>query len=191
MQLGKLICGPFHRLPWCNIKPKNAWNSAIFVLSDCSWLHPTAHPIREPKMPQLALTDLSVRALKPSDCQITYWDTNLPNFGVRAGKKVRTFVMLLGTERHRVTLGHYPAMSLSKARQLCRERPAAQTLERTSRGYHHRVRRRPEPLLCYPTHAKITRRAPPGRTLRQPLEWHSAPRRSPYGLPAQVSTKGG
>jgi integrase len=82
-------------------------------------------------MPQLALTDLSVRALKPSNGQITYWDTNLPNFGVRVGTKAKTFVVLLGTERQRVTLGRYPAMSLAKARQLSRERSAEQTLEPT------------------------------------------------------------
>jgi integrase len=79
-------------------------------------------------MPQLALTDISIRAFKPSDGQITYWDSTLPNFGVRVGKRIKTFVMLLGPERRRVTLGHYPAMSLAQARQACRECFAERTL---------------------------------------------------------------
>lgn len=82
-------------------------------------------------MPQLALTDISVRALKPSDRQTTYWDASVPNFGVRVGKKAKTFILLLGDERRRITLGRYPAMSLAQARQLCRERLAERTLGKT------------------------------------------------------------
>src|SRR4051812_23566664 len=75
-------------------------------------------------MPKIALTDTSVRALKPADRQVTYWDTNLPNFGVRVGKGNRkTFVALIGSRaRKREGLGTYPEMSLADARRAARER---------------------------------------------------------------------
>ncbi|MGH7042894.1 MAG: Arm DNA-binding domain-containing protein, partial [Acetobacteraceae bacterium] len=79
-------------------------------------------------MPQLALTDISIKALKSADGQTTYWDAGLPNFGVRVGKRAKTFVLLVGPERRRVTLGRYPAMTLAQARQACREHLAERTL---------------------------------------------------------------
>jgi hypothetical protein len=55
-------------------------------------------------MPKIVLTEISVRALKPTDGQVTYWDVNLPNFGVRVGKRRKTFVLLVGEARQRVSL---------------------------------------------------------------------------------------
>lgn len=80
-------------------------------------------------MPKLALTDISVRALKPTAAQVTYWDQTLPNFGVRVGLKRKTFVLLIGEARQRVSLGHYPAIGLADARKLARERLAERTLK--------------------------------------------------------------
>ena len=75
------------------------------------------------QMPKIALTEISVRALKPVGVQTTFWDASLPNFGVRVGKQRKTFVVLVGaTERRRVTLGAYPELSIARARQMARER---------------------------------------------------------------------
>jgi hypothetical protein len=43
-----------------------------------------------------------------------FWDTKLPSFGVRVGKRATTF--LLKRDGRRIKLGHYPSLSLSEAR---------------------------------------------------------------------------
>ncbi|MGI8569995.1 MAG: tyrosine-type recombinase/integrase [Methylocella sp.] len=67
-------------------------------------------------MPRAALTDIAVRALKPAEKQVTYWDVNLPAFGVRVGKNHKTFVVMVGRERKLVSLSHYPSTPLALAR---------------------------------------------------------------------------
>lgn len=68
-------------------------------------------------MPTIHLTDLSVKALKPSDNYVTYWSDTTPGFGIRVGKKSRTWSVMRGRARERVTIGRYPAVSLSDARR--------------------------------------------------------------------------
>jgi hypothetical protein len=53
---------------------------------------------------------------------------NLPNFGVRVGKRRKTFVLLVGEARQRVSLGLYPDTTLADARKMARERMAERTL---------------------------------------------------------------
>ena len=79
-------------------------------------------------MPKLALTDIAVRGLKPTSPQQTYWDAAMPNFGVRVGLRSKSFVLLVGNERRRITLGAYPAMSLAQARQAARGHMAERVL---------------------------------------------------------------
>ncbi len=67
-------------------------------------------------MPSAALTDIAVRALKPAGKQVTYWDANLPAFGVRVGKNRKTFVVMIGRERKLICLSHYPETPLASAR---------------------------------------------------------------------------
>jgi integrase len=55
--------------------------------------------------------------MKPSKRQVTYWDASMPNFGVRVGARRKTFVVLVGEERQRVTLGHLGDISLAQARK--------------------------------------------------------------------------
>jgi hypothetical protein len=78
-------------------------------------------------MPKIVLTEISVRALKPTDGQVTYWDLNLPNFGVRVGKRRKTFILPVGEARRRVSLGLYPDTTLADARKMARERMAERT----------------------------------------------------------------
>lgn len=68
------------------------------------------------------LTDRSLQATKPKGTQFMVWDQIIPAFGVRvsAGGKKAFIVMRRpagGSKPIRVTLGHYPAMSLERARQ--------------------------------------------------------------------------
>ena len=66
---------------------------------------------------RLALNDIVVRRLA-SDRQQTFWDASLQGFGIRVtarGKK--TWTLMMGRERRRITLGHYPKMSLAEARR--------------------------------------------------------------------------
>ncbi len=68
-------------------------------------------------MPTVLLTDVRVRQLKPSGVQVTYWDAQLRGFGVRVGQQRKTWLVMRGKKRTRVTLGHYPQLSLSEARK--------------------------------------------------------------------------
>lgn len=68
-------------------------------------------------MPNLHLTDLSVRALKGSDGYVTYWDTTTPGFGVRVGKHTKTWTVMRGRHRERLSIGQHGSMSLSEARK--------------------------------------------------------------------------
>jgi integrase len=82
--------------------------------------------------PQMHLTDLSLRTLKaPERGQITYVDDTLPGFGVRVSREgVKSFVLVHGRSRTRVTLGRYPLLSLSQARGTAKKILAERTLGR-------------------------------------------------------------
>jgi hypothetical protein len=58
---------------------------------------------------------------KPQSGQKLYGDDTLPGFGVRVsfgGSK--TFVLTVGTERQRITIGRYPIVTLAQARDKAR-----------------------------------------------------------------------
>jgi integrase len=57
-------------------------------------------------MPNLPLTDLSVRSLK-SEARTDFWDTKIPSFGVRVGARSKTFIAKVNNRR--ITIGQYPA----------------------------------------------------------------------------------
>lgn len=59
------------------------------------------------------LTDLSVRNLP----QGLHLDTRLTSFGIRVGKNKRTWIVIKGKNRTKVSLGHYPSVSLAEARK--------------------------------------------------------------------------
>ena len=68
-------------------------------------------------MPRVHLTDLTVRNLPPTASYVTYWDSKLSSFGVRVGLKSKTFVVVQGEARRRITVGSYPDMALADARK--------------------------------------------------------------------------
>jgi len=59
------------------------------------------------------LTDLAIRTLPEG----LHLDTRLTSFGIRVGKKRKTWVVIKGKNRTKVALGHYPAISLADARK--------------------------------------------------------------------------
>ncbi len=59
------------------------------------------------------LTDLTVRNLT----QGLHLDARLTSFGIRVGKTKKTWIVIRGTNRTKVSLGHYPALSLHDARR--------------------------------------------------------------------------
>ena len=74
-------------------------------------------------MPKTNLTDLAIKRLKPPEKgQATTWDTSLPGFGVRCSQGgTKTFIVMHGKHRKRVSIGRYPIVSLSAARQKAKE----------------------------------------------------------------------
>lgn len=67
-------------------------------------------------MPVLHLTDIAVRALKPTDGYVSYWDDTTPGFGVRVGKRSKTWMVMRGRNRERISIGKYGDLSLAEAR---------------------------------------------------------------------------
>ena len=60
---------------------------------------------------RVKLTDVTVASLKKGE----YWDAAFPAFGVRVGKRAKTFI--LNHNKTRKKLGRYPALSLAEARR--------------------------------------------------------------------------
>ena len=80
----------------------------------------------------MSLTDLQIRKLKaPEKGQKTYFDKALSGFGVRVSQGgTKTFIVLCGKERKRHSLGRYPELSLSEARNLAKRTQADFALDR-------------------------------------------------------------
>jgi integrase len=73
--------------------------------------HHSAIELRAKSVP--GLTDLTVRTLPEG----LHLDTRLPSFGIRVGKRRKTWIVIKGKSRTKISLGRYPAMSLADARK--------------------------------------------------------------------------
>ena len=73
--------------------------------------HHSAIELRANSVP--GLTDITVRTLTEG----LHLDARLPSFGIRVGKRRRTWIVIKGKNRTKISLGHYPAMSLADARK--------------------------------------------------------------------------
>ena len=71
----------------------------------------------------MRLTDLSIKRLRvPVNGRVTYTDDTLPGFSVRVtASGVKTFTLMYGRNRKRITIGRYPAITLAEARAKARE----------------------------------------------------------------------
>lgn len=85
-------------------------------------------------MPRLALTDITVQRLQPTDDRLIYWDEHLPAFGLRVYKHAKSFVIMRGRDRRLTTLGKYSDLTLKHARSL-----AKIELAQDATGPHKRV----------------------------------------------------
>lgn len=86
-------------------------------------------------MPVVQLTDIVARTAKVAPGKrTTLWDKSLPGFGLRVGDQAKTWTVLLGEERRRVTIGHYPSKSVQDARAEARHLLAAAKTARRETG---------------------------------------------------------
>lgn len=81
-------------------------------------------------MPLVRLTELTVRNAKPLvRGQYTLWDSMLKHFGLRISQGgAKTFTVMHGKLRERITVGRYPVISLAQAREKAKEIMADRTL---------------------------------------------------------------
>lgn len=83
----------------------------------------------------MLLTDVSVRALKGSDKYETFFDTKVAGFGIRVGKKSKTWIVVRDRSRAKQAIGKYPDLSLADARteakKLLSITPEAKTVLKT------------------------------------------------------------
>ncbi len=84
-------------------------------------------------MTKYHLTDLTIKSLKaPISGQITYWDAGVTGFGVRVSRGgSKTFTVMYGQDRRRISIGRYPILSLSEARTAAKRLLAEATLDKT------------------------------------------------------------
>jgi integrase len=77
-------------------------------------------------------TDLTFKKLRvPEKGRVTYSDDAVPGFGVRVSASgVKSFVLLVGRARKRITIGRYPTITLAEARARAREMLAERVLGR-------------------------------------------------------------
>jgi len=74
-------------------------------------------------VPKKSLTELTLRSLRaPARGQVTYWDTQLTGFNIRLSSGgAKTFSVVVGPHRQRITIGRYPLLPLATARKRARE----------------------------------------------------------------------
>lgn len=82
-------------------------------ISECQFIDGVQKPVPSTRQ---KLTDLAIPRLPEG----THWDSLLPAFGIRVGKRVRTFIAV-HNEGRRIKLGHYPTLTLAAARQAARD----------------------------------------------------------------------
>ena len=73
--------------------------------------------------PILHLADRTIAALKPPEKgQQAYYDDTLPGFAVRVSQGgTKTFTLVYGSPRKRITIGRYPIITLAQARDKARK----------------------------------------------------------------------
>jgi hypothetical protein len=76
---------------------------------------------RTSSLGRIALTDRTVRALKPpSTGRLDVWDEDYPGFGLRiSAEGRRTWILMyrMGKKLRRLTLGRFPTLGLAAARE--------------------------------------------------------------------------
>lgn len=80
----------------------------------------------------MRLTDMRVQALQPDPTKHKiYYDDTIKGFGVRVAKGgTKAFVLSVGKNRDRTTIGQYPIISLAKTREVAKTMLAERQLGR-------------------------------------------------------------
>lgn len=91
--------------------------------------HPYFSDIRAKSVPNF--TDILVQKLPEG----LHFDTKVKNFGMRVGKSRKTWIVVKGENRTKVTLGHYPETSLAEARKLALDAIRAPTWSKPRIGF--------------------------------------------------------
>ncbi|HEV8678084.1 MAG TPA: Arm DNA-binding domain-containing protein, partial [Stellaceae bacterium] len=71
----------------------------------------------------MKLSDMTVQKLPVPEGAAAklYADDSIPNFAVRVTQRgAKSFVLTVGKERQRITIGRYPIVTLAKAREKAR-----------------------------------------------------------------------
>jgi integrase len=77
------------------------------------------------------LNEMTIRSLPfATDGQVDVWDATLPRFGLRIGKRTKTFILNAG--KRRVTLGRYGVVTLKQARDEAKRRIGLKFLPQSS-----------------------------------------------------------
>ena len=71
-------------------------------------------------MPKVLITDIVASSVKSvAGKQLSLWDSGTKGFGLRINPQgTKTWQVMIGEKRKRVTIGHYPRVSLKDARKL-------------------------------------------------------------------------
>ncbi len=67
---------------------------------------------------------------------MTHWDTTTPAFGVRCSARAKSYVVMYGARRQLKTLGRYPELPLSEARNKAKAFLATHALSPTPEANH-------------------------------------------------------
>jgi integrase len=78
------------------------------------------------------LTEIGIRNAKlPERGQITLWDETVKHFGIRISSGgAKTFIVMYGRLRERITIGRFPIISLAQARERAKEILAERVLKK-------------------------------------------------------------
>lgn len=86
-------------------------------------------------MTTVKLTDIVAKTAKAiPGKQVTLWDRSLPSFGLRIGAEAKTWTVMVGRDRRRVTIGRYPTVGLQAARAEARRLILAASIARNQQA---------------------------------------------------------
>jgi len=86
-------------------------------------------------MPATFLTDIVAKTARPIlGRQYTIWDRSLRGFGLRVGAEAKTWTVMVGKDRRRITIGRYPTMGLQVARSEAKKLMLAASVARNGPG---------------------------------------------------------